>query len=368
MNDIELSVIIPVYNTEKYIERCLESVVSAVKKSKVKSEIIVVNDGSQDNSEIIINKFLKKYSNLIKYYKKENAGLADTKNFGIRHSSGKYLSFVDSDDFIDEYFYYDTLEIINKENVDLLICDWETVDEENNKKYIVEAKNMQYEDDKWGCIDVPIMPSSCNKIVKRELFINLEFPVGLRYEDLGTTLVLFFRAGKIKYVNKPYYKYCLRPNSILRTDFDEKNLQIIDIFYIIYERVNKLSISNDDKEKAMYMIYTRRFYEFLLENISKEKFINRIKLLKIFCKKIYSLNRIMNKNKYFKKNVYYIQSTKKRLCNKILHFFINNKFYLLISIVLNRRLYYKFFHIQYKSIDLMEVRDEGKNCSINTML
>lgn len=354
MNEVELSVIIPVYNTEKYIERCLSSVVNAVTKLKEKSEIIIVNDGSPDNSESIIKKFIEKYPNLIKYYKKENAGLADTKNFGIRHSSGKYLSFIDSDDYIDEFFYYDTLDIINNENIDLLICDWETIDEANSKKYVVEAKNKQYDDDKWGCIDVPIMPSSCNKIVKRELFNELEFPVGLRYEDLGTTLVLFFRASKIKYVNKPYYKYCLSPNSIMRKTFDENNLQMIDIFNIIFNRIKELNISDDDKEKAMYMVYTRRLYEFLLESIFNERFLIRYKLFKLFCKKINNLNYIMCKNRYFKQNIFCTKSKIKNSCNGILHFFINHQFSLLTSIIINLKIYYKFFHVQYKSIDLME--------------
>lgn len=349
MNEVELSVIIPVYNTEKYIERCLNSVVKSLTKLKEKSEIIIVNDGSPDNSESVIKKFIEKYPNLIKYYKKENAGLADTKNFGIKHSSGKYLSFVDSDDYIDECFYYDTLDIINNENVDLLICDWETIDEANNKKYIVEAKNKSYNDDKWGCIDVSIMPSSCNKIVKRELFSDLEFPMGLRYEDLGTTLVLFFRASKIKYVNKPYYKYCLSPNSIMRKTFDENNLQMIDIFNIIFNRIKELNISDDDKEKAMYMVYTRRFYEFLLENISKQKFSNRFKLLKICCNKLAYIDKYMNKNKYFKKNVYTIQTRKKMYLNHILHYLIRRKLPLLLSIILNSRGYYRLIHVKYNS-------------------
>lgn len=349
MNEVELSVIIPVYNTEKYIERCLNSVVKSLTKLKEKSEIIIVNDGSPDNSESVIKKFIEKYPNLIKYYKKENAGLADTKNFGIKHSSGKYLSFVDSDDYIDECFYYDTLDIINNENVDLLICDWETIDEANNKKYIVEAKNKSYNDDKWGCIDVSIMPSSCNKIVKRELFSDLEFPMGLRYEDLGTTLVLFFRASKIKYVNKPYYKYCLSPNSIMRKTFDENNLQMIDIFNIIFNRIKELNISDDDKEKAMYMVYTRRFYEFLLENISKQNFSNRFKLLKICCNKLAYIDKYMNKNKYFKKNVYTIQTRKKMYLNHILHYLIRRKLPLLLSIILNSRGYYRLIHVKYNS-------------------
>ena len=196
MKEIDLSVIIPVYNTEKYIKRCIDSVITAVKKVNIKSEILIINDGSTDNSETIIKEYLNEYAELIKYYKKENAGLADTKNVGIKMANGKYLSFIDSDDYIDENFYLDSFKIIEKEKADMVICDWETICEDNNTTYIVEAKNGLYEDDFWGCIDVFIMPSSCNKIVKKELFNNLEFPKGLIYEDLATTLILFCRAYK----------------------------------------------------------------------------------------------------------------------------------------------------------------------------
>ena len=115
--NILLSVIIPVYNTEKYLKKCIESVIVALKKIDIKSEIIVINDGSKDNSEEIILGFLDKYNNLIRYYKKENAGVADTKNVGIKYSKGRYLSFIDSDDYIDENFFYDAIEFITKEDI-----------------------------------------------------------------------------------------------------------------------------------------------------------------------------------------------------------------------------------------------------------
>lgn len=285
MNEIDLSVIIPVYNTEKYVEKCLNSVLNAVNKLAMKSEIIIVNDGSRDNSENIINKFLEKYPNLIRYYKKRNAGLADTKNFGIKHSKGKYLSFIDSDDYIDENFYSDTVNILFKEDVDMLICDWETIDEKNNKRYIVEARNSTYNDVKWGCIDVPIMPSSCNKIVKKDLFENLQFPYGYIYEDLGTTLILFCRASNIKYVNKPYYKYCLSDSSIMRSEFSEKNIQMIEIFALIFDRLDKqINVEYNDKLKMQCMIFSRRFYESILEPISKLKLISKFRFLSLLCK------------------------------------------------------------------------------------
>ncbi len=349
MKEIDLSVIIPVYNTEKYIKRCIDSVITAVKKVNIKSEILIINDGSTDNSETIIKEYLNEYAELIKYYKKENAGLADTKNVGIKMANGKYLSFIDSDDYIDENFYLDSFKIIEKEKADMVICDWETICEDNNTTYIVEAKNGLYEDDFWGCIDVFIMPSSCNKIVKKELFNNLEFPKGLIYEDLATTLILFCRANKIKYINKPYYKYYLSKSSIMRSTFSEKNLQMIDIFDILFSRISLESkLSQDEKNKMLCMVYTRRFYESILEPIANLKLNDRIRFFKIIKRKIKRVNKVIKKNEYF---LYEINSCGKLkyFFNNLLLFFIDKELSFFIALICRKNSYYKLFHIKYVS-------------------
>lgn len=346
MDEIFLSVIIPVYNTEMYIERCINSVVYALEKLDIKKEILVINDGSSDNSEMIIQKFIKKYPDLIKYYKKSNAGLADTKNVGIKYSKGKYISFIDSDDYIDENFFIDAYEFL-KNDVDMIIYDWETIDIDNNITYIVEAKNNFYNDDKWGCIDVQIMPSSCNKIVKKELFENLEFPKGYIYEDLGTTLILFLRSKKIKYLNKPYYKYCIRDDSIMRSEYNENNLQMIDVLEILIKRLKDLSISENDKLKAIYMASTRRYYEEILEKLMLVN-NNKKELIKTFCKKIKKLESILYSNIYFKKLIS-LYGIKKKMGNKLLHLAIQKNIYMLVKFLLTKRIYYNLVAVKYIS-------------------
>lgn len=347
-NNILLSVIIPVYNTEKYLKKCLDSVVDSLKNFKYTYEVIIVNDGSNGNEENIINKYIKENKSFF-YYKKSNGGLASTKNFGIKKARGKYLSFIDSDDYIDKNFYNEAFNdyITDKCLYDMVIYDWKTIDKKNNTEYIVEAKNKKYTDDKWGCIDVMIMPSSCNKIVKKELFNTLEFPDGYIYEDLGTTLILFCRTDKIKYINKPYYKYYLSNASIMRRNFNEKNLQMVDIFNILFNRLDKeKNLSIDDKQKMECMTYTRRFYESLLEPISKQNFICRYKLLKLMCKKIYSVNKKMKKNRYF---IYEICNDRKikKFFNKLLFFCLNKNLVFFLTLLLNKKTYYKFIHIKY---------------------
>ena len=122
LNVVKISVIVPVYNVEKYLEKCLDSLVNQTLKD---IEIIIVNDGSLDNSQEIIDKYAKKHKT-IKSYIKENGGLSDARNYGIKQASGKYISFIDSDDYVKENMYelmYNKLEEKNLKVSDYVDCD-----------------------------------------------------------------------------------------------------------------------------------------------------------------------------------------------------------------------------------------------------
>lgn len=346
---IVLSVIVPVYNTEKYLKRCLDSIVEALKNFKYNYEVLVINDGSTGNEEKIIKEYL---NSEFFYFKKENGGLANTKNFGIEKSRGLYLSFIDSDDYIDENFYNEAFDkYITKDNLnDIVVYDWETIDVKNNSSYVVEAKNLKYSDDKKGCMDCMIMPSSCNKIVKKELFFNLRFPDGYIYEDLGTTPILFCRTNKIKYINKPYYKYYLSESSIMRSSFNEKNLQMIDIFDILFKRLElEDKLNYDEKSKIIYEVFTRRFYESILEPMAGLSFKKRYKLLRILSKKINKIKALLKNNYYLKLEINKNNFIKK-ISNKFLMFSLFNNFIFILSLIITKRLYYKLLHIKYTSI------------------
>ena len=112
-----VSVIVPVYNTGKYVEKCLNSLTNQTIKDEL--EIIIINDGSTDNSENVILKYKAENPNIIKYYKKENTGIADTRNFGIEKAQGEYIIFVDSDDYVDVKLVEKLMPYIDN-NVDLI--------------------------------------------------------------------------------------------------------------------------------------------------------------------------------------------------------------------------------------------------------
>ena len=194
------SIIVPVYNTEKYVEKTLKSIYEAMDRD---CEVIVVNDGSKDNSEEIIKKFInalpEEYKNNFVYVKKDNKGLADTKNVGIAKARGEFISVVDSDDYIDKNFYKIAREYV-KDN-DIIIYDLYVVFEKNPLwNYTSRACRDDKENFLDGLINGAMSGSSCNKIIKKELYNGFEFPVGKQYEDVAVTPFILTNAKNIKYI------------------------------------------------------------------------------------------------------------------------------------------------------------------------
>lgn len=190
-DEILLSIIIPVYNVEKYIKKCLNSI---FKDFPIKTEVIIINDGSPDNSEKIINEFRKKYKEIV-YIKKENGGLSSVKNMGLKLARGKYIIFLDSDDYVSSNMYNTMLKKIIDTDSDLIYCDVLMTYEDNTVKYVT-MKNWQRNDSLMQILDGNLMAASWNKMVKKELYNELKFPEGLNNEDIAVSPQLFLRAKK----------------------------------------------------------------------------------------------------------------------------------------------------------------------------
>ena len=229
-NEYLLTVVVPIYNVEKYLENSLKSILNA----KINNmEILLINDGSTDNSEKIALKYKEKYPDIIKYIKQENHGLGYVRNVGLKEAKGKYIASIDSDDTIDKNFFKEALKYLKKD-IDIIICDWLTVTDTENYEttaidYIFNNLNA-YE----GLLYTTIMPSTCNKIIKKKLFkdLNIKYATD-KYEDLSTNTFIMLKAETIKYIHKPYYKYYIRSNSIMRT---KPGLSMINIIKMLNER------------------------------------------------------------------------------------------------------------------------------------
>ena len=268
---IKVSVIIPVYNVEKYIEECLKSLVNQTLKE---IEIIVVNDGSPDNSQKIIDKYVKEYPNKIKSFIKENGGQGSARNLGLEYAEGEYISFVDSDDWLDlealENMYNKAVE----DGSDIVICDMSDLYADGTKKYFNCTKyNSIYE----------VTPSASNKIFKKSILKNVRFLSELWYEDFNFTTKILLTNPKISTISKDYYNCNCRDGSTMNNNNSLKNLDILIIMddLIEYAKEKKLY----DKNIFAYLIFDHILIT-SINRVSIQKSKNRslvIRKLKKYC-------------------------------------------------------------------------------------
>ena len=244
----KVSIIVPVYNVEKYIQKCLESLVNQTLKD---IEIIIVNDGSKDDSIKIVYDFIKKYPEKIIYLEKENGGLSDARNYGIPHAKGEYIAFLDSDDYVEKDIYEKMYEIAKKENSDMVECDFYWEYPKRTKKDIGVIYNNQHE------MMENVRVVAWNKLIKREVIeiSKAKFPKGYRYEDVEFTYKLIPYLNKISFVKEPMVHYIQRIDSISNSQ-NEKTKDIFDVLDHVMEFYKEKNIYEQYKEELEYT-YTR---------------------------------------------------------------------------------------------------------------
>lgn len=214
----KISVIIPVYNTEKYLAECLDSVLN---QTFTDWEAICIDDGSTDNSLEILKEYAKK-DKRIKILTQKNQGLSATRNRGIKIATGKYISFIDSDDKIDKNFYSVLFESAEKYNADIAVAEMKIVnktDIQTNtiKKFITNKFSNKIKYFNNGSV--------CDKIFKKTLFDNISFPVGMYYEDNIVLTKCAYMSNIVVFIPQTSYFYIMHDNSICRDQSPEKQLK-----------------------------------------------------------------------------------------------------------------------------------------------
>jgi len=243
---IKISVIVPIYNTERYLSKCLDSLVNQTLKD---IEIIVVNDETPDNSQKIIDKFVKKYKN-IKSYIKKNGGLSDTRNYGIKKATGEYIVFIDSDDYIDLSMLEKLYNSAKENKLDIVTCNCVKVYEDNDNKIVLKS-NLNYSDDVVKNY-LLAQPMACIRIFKRELFKNNSFKKGIYYEDLELVPRMVNSTKKIGFLDEDLYYYLQRNGSIIhQKKFNDK---FLDIFTVL--DTNRDALEKEYPEEIEYMYIT----------------------------------------------------------------------------------------------------------------
>lgn len=278
----KVSVIVPVYNVEMYLERCLESLVNQTIDS---IEVIVVNDGTKDNSQDIIDRYEKMYPDIIKSYIKENGGLSDARNYGLKFAKGEYIGFVDSDDYVEVSMYEKMYEKAMESEADIVTCGYYGVDESAKQTKKLQSGNMQHFDK--NIFENPKLlyinsPYAWNKIYKHELFLktNIKYPKGLLFEDISTTYPLFLHANKISKVDEFLYYYILKREGSITGTYSPKMIQLIDSLERLNEYYKKNSYFISFKKELQFInlkhIYNRLFeFSEFTHNEFKKEFIDR---------------------------------------------------------------------------------------------
>lgn len=214
----KISVLVPVYNTEKTLSKCLDSILKQTIINDI--EIVIVNDGSTDNSQAIIDNYVDKYKNIVKY-KQINQGLGATRNKGIELASGEYIAFLDSDDWVDENYYELMYKKAKEENSELVISSYIVDIPNSNTQSITTHKVEDKISHLDGLLRGDIAGFSWNKLYKKSLIDdnNLKFPLRgelENVEDQYFSLRCVALANKISFMNESNVHYIIHSQSIVR--------------------------------------------------------------------------------------------------------------------------------------------------------
>ncbi|SOD12667.1 Glycosyltransferase involved in cell wall bisynthesis [Fibrobacter sp. UWB16] len=283
-----VSIIVPIYKVEPYLRRCLDSIVN---QTYANLEIILVDDGSPDGCPQICDEYAAKDKRIVVIHK-QNGGLSDARNVGLDICKGEFISFVDSDDWVDEKYIEELFKITIKENTDIAIAEnirtTQNTPKQDSKSVIKTYSNKEAIFHLFSQNHLAFIVS-WGKIYKQNLFSTLRFPIGKFHEDEFTTYLLFNKSKKISYTSKILYFYFQRTDSIMGNQHPHDLLEA--------------------EEKQ---------FDFILKN-------NMIDLLstqaKLICWQILYINSISS-NENLKIKLYYYEKYLKKQSNPFIHYFL----------------------------------------------
>ncbi len=263
---MKVSVIVPVYNVYDYLDKCLDSLAKQTLKD---IEILIINDGSPDNSQEIIDKYTKKYANM-KSFMKPNGGLSDARNYGLAKAKGDYVAFVDSDDYVHSDYLKKMYDKASLDKSDIVVCEFNYVYGEN---VVRSYSNLDYTSDvNKKYLLTP--PMACIRLIRRSLFQKRMFKKNIFYEDLELMPKLVLETNKISFVNEALYYYVIRDNSIMKQK--KFNERLYDIFNVLESNKELLGEKYPQEIEYMYLIHLLRTaslrfmdYDNYRENINK---------------------------------------------------------------------------------------------------
>ncbi len=276
---IDVSIIIPVYNSEKYLSQCLTSILN--QKTKYSYEVICINDGSKDNSLSILKEFKKKYSHLT-IINQENKGISGARNTGINNANGKYIGFIDNDDYVTENYIEVLLSLAYEKNADIVKCNHVNFlsNCENKVLNIVRNENtsitgnmkekvLSFKGYIWG------------GIFKLELFNNVRFPIGYWYEDMIMRIILMRKCNQFEYIDRNLYYYNIHDTNASKIVWKSNDSKCMDQYYLAKQLV--------EYSKEIGLKDSGEIYLILLQELGNILWLRTRKLSSKFQKQIFYL-------------------------------------------------------------------------------
>ena len=257
---VDLSIIMPAYNVEKYIKQCIESVIN--QSTKFIYELIIVNDGSTDDTEKIIKSF---NCENIKYIKQKNQGLSGARNTGIENAVGKYITFIDSDDVMGKNAIEVMMKAIIKESADIVVGSYYMFTNDTDKKQNCISKKRIIDNNTSEA--VRNHGYAWGKIFKREIFDKVRFPLHMWYEDtLICTVILRMQNKKVVVLDDIVYGYRINPEGISRTARSSK--RAVEHYWVLEDAIEQARENDIENDKVLYDIAVNHLSSLMYRRIS----------------------------------------------------------------------------------------------------
>lgn len=290
---VDLSIIVPVYNVEKYVDDCIQSLVE--QKTKYSYEIIIVEDGSTDHSAECLKKWENKSN--IKLLSQQNAGVASARNRGIACASGRYLMFVDSDDKLEKNAVEAMLKRAIKDNIDIVQGQFCKFDDENHSIYIKPYPAGRVRGNTRDIMKYPGQP--WGKIYKAELFEQVRFPVGIWFEDTIVHYLLFRLSKTFACIDTVVYDY--RDNVQGYTHSAKKSTQCLDTYWVVEE---VLHMAEEIGLEVNQVIYNFTLWQLCKMTHHRCKWLEEEVLQSLFIVSSDLIWKMKKENKAYEKKIY----------------------------------------------------------------
>ncbi|MCI9078407.1 MAG: glycosyltransferase [Lachnospiraceae bacterium] len=252
-NNPLVSIIVPVYKVEKELSRCMQSI---LRQTYENIEIILVDDGSPDKCPEMCDKYAE-LDDRIRVIHKENGGLSDARNVGLDNIKGEYISFIDSDDWVDKKFIEILVKNLENTDSDIAICGYRMVnDRGETRPYTInmpkevlsknQALHELFAQHKYGCM-------ACTKLYRKYLFENVRFPKGKFFEDIAVSLPVFKQIKRCIIVQDMLYYYFQRENSIVNSTFSMEKLEMLEFSQCMIDYSHRHGHKYDNEAEAFYL-------------------------------------------------------------------------------------------------------------------